>query len=229
MNKLPCEVVRDLLPLYHDEVCSEASRHMIEKHLSSCQECRAELAAIKQEIQLAPEDIKDNQKDRTVLKSMSAFWNKTRKKAFLKGIAIATVVCLLLWGGYYGLFEWNITTVASEDVEISDVSILSDGRIVYHAEITDGYALYRLKYDIDEDGNFYMIPLRPIIKEKSGLPYTLENWYDSIDLDMYKEDGKGPDIKAIYYGAPDDAILVWEEGMELPKASPEVESRFNFD
>lgn len=229
MNKLPCDVVRDLLPLYHDEVCSEASRHMIEEHLSTCQECRAELAAIKKEIQLAPEDIKDNQKDRTALKSMSAFWNKTRKKAFLKGIAIATVVCLLLWGGYYGLFEWNITTVDSEDVEISDVSILPDGRIVYHAEITDGYALYRLKYDLDDDGNFYMIPLRPLIKKKSELPYTLENWYDSIDLDMYKEDGKGPDIKAIYYGAPDDAILVWKEGMELPKASPEVESRFNFD
>lgn len=229
MSKLACDVVRDLLPLYHDEVCSEASRQMIEEHLSTCKDCRAELAAIKQDIQLTPADIRDNQQEGTVLKSMSVFWNKTRKKAFLKGIAIATVLCLLLVGGYYGLCKWNITTVASEDVKISDVSLLADGRIVYHAEITDGYALYRLKYDIDDDGNFYMIPLRPIIKEKSELPYKLENWYDAIKLDMYKEDGKGPDIQAIYYGAPDDAILVWKEGMELPKASPEVESRFNFD
>ncbi len=229
MSKLPCDVVRDLLPLYHDEVCSEASRQMIEEHLSTCKDCRAELAAIKQDIQLTPADIRNNQQEGTVLKSMSVFWNKTRKKAFLKGIAIATVLCLLLVVGYYGLCKWNITTVASEDVKISDVSLLADGRIVYHAEITDGYALYRLKYDIDEDGNFYMIPLRPIIKEKSELPYKLENWYDAIKLDMYKEDGKGPDIQAIYYGAPDDAILVWKEGMELPKASPEVESRFNFD
>ena len=229
MNKLPCDVVRDLLPLYHDEVCSEASRQMVEAHLSTCEDCRKELAAIGRAIQLAPEEIKDNQQDQTALKSMSAFWNKTRKKAFLKGIAIAIAVCLLLVGSYYGLFEWNITTVASEDVEISDVSILADGRIAYHAEITDGYALYRLKYDLDEDGNFYMIPLRPVIKDKAELPYALENRYDAVALDMYKEDGKGPDIKAIYYGNPDDAILIWKEGMELPAASPEVESQFNFD
>lgn len=229
MNKLPCDVVRDLLPLYHDEVCSEASRQMIEEHLSSCKDCRAELAAIKQDLGLAPEDIKEHQKDRTALKSMSAFWNKTRKKAFLKGITIATAVCLLLVGGYYGLFEWNITTVPSDNVKISNVSLLADGKIAYHAEITDGYALYRLKYDIDEDGNFYMIPLRPVIKDKAEQPYALENWYDFIDLDMYKEDGKGPDIKAIYYGAPDEAILVWKEGMELPAASPELESQFNFE
>lgn len=227
MSKLPCDVVRDLLPLYHDEVCSEASREMIEEHLSICEDCRTELAAIRQDLQLPPEELKDNQKDETALKSMSAFWNKTRKKAFLKGIVIATVLCLLLAGGYYGLFEWNITTVASEDVDISDVSILSDGRIAYHAEIKDGYALYRLKYDIDDDGNFYMIPLRPVIKDKSEAPYALENWYDAIELDMYKVDGEGPDIKAIYYGAPDDAILIWEEGMELPKASPEVESQLH--
>ncbi|MGM9950523.1 MAG: zf-HC2 domain-containing protein [Lysinibacillus sp.] len=229
MNKLPCDVVRDLLPLYHDEVCSEASRQMVEEHLSTCEDCRNELAAIGRDIQLPAEDIKNNQQDQTALKSMSAFWNKTRKKAFLKGIAIATAVCLLLVGGYYGLFEWNITTVASEDVEISDVSRLADGKIVYHAEITDGYALYRMKYDLDKDGNFYMIPLRPVIKDKAEPPYALEKGHDFIDLDMFKEDGKGPDIKAIYYGSPDDAILVWKEGMELPEASPEVESQFNFD
>ena len=229
MNKFPCDVVRDLLPLYHDEVCSEASRQMVEEHLSTCVDCRNELAVIGRDIQLAPEEIKDNQQDQTALKSMSAFWNKTRKKAFLKGMALATAVCLLLVGSYYGLFEWNITTVASEDVEISDVSILADGRIAYHAEITDGYALYRLKYDLDEDGNFYMIPLRPVIKGKAEPPYALEKGYDFVELDMYKEEGKGPDIKAIYYGSPDDAILIWKEGMELPAASPEVESQFNFD
>ena len=35
-----CEVIKDLLPLYHDKVVSEDSRAMIEEHLKSCQTCR---------------------------------------------------------------------------------------------------------------------------------------------------------------------------------------------
>lgn len=38
MNK-NCEMVRDLLPLYIDNVCSSESRAYVEGHLSACQEC----------------------------------------------------------------------------------------------------------------------------------------------------------------------------------------------
>ncbi|MDF2845688.1 MAG: hypothetical protein K0R00_4114 [Herbinix sp.] len=34
-----CNVVRDLLPLYCDNICSEESKLLIEEHLSSCKEC----------------------------------------------------------------------------------------------------------------------------------------------------------------------------------------------
>jgi len=39
-----CDVVKDLLPLYHDKVVSEDSRAMIEEHLKNCPDCR-ELSA----------------------------------------------------------------------------------------------------------------------------------------------------------------------------------------
>ena len=42
-----CSVIRDLLPLYADEVCSDASRELIEKHLPECPECAAELEKIR--------------------------------------------------------------------------------------------------------------------------------------------------------------------------------------
>ena len=38
--KMNCEVVRDLLPLYADEVCSKESRGLVEEHLTDCPECR---------------------------------------------------------------------------------------------------------------------------------------------------------------------------------------------
>ena len=36
-----CEVIRDLLPLYADHVCSERSREMVETHLAECPACTA--------------------------------------------------------------------------------------------------------------------------------------------------------------------------------------------
>ena len=46
MNK-DCEVIRDLLPLYADEVCSETSRRLIEEHLRECPECSGELEKLR--------------------------------------------------------------------------------------------------------------------------------------------------------------------------------------
>lgn len=42
-----CDVVRDLLPLYVDEACSEKSRDMVETHLQECPACRDILERIR--------------------------------------------------------------------------------------------------------------------------------------------------------------------------------------
>lgn len=39
---VPCEVIRDLLPLYYDEVCSKESGREVLSHLAKCEECRKE-------------------------------------------------------------------------------------------------------------------------------------------------------------------------------------------
>ena len=44
---IPCEVVRDLLPLYADEVCSDVSRGMVDAHLRNCPDCSAYLKQIR--------------------------------------------------------------------------------------------------------------------------------------------------------------------------------------
>lgn len=55
--KLSCEVIKDLLPLYEDEVCSEESRVLVEEHLAECAECRALQEKFKiPEVTLLPEE-----------------------------------------------------------------------------------------------------------------------------------------------------------------------------
>ena len=38
--KISCDIIRDLLPLYKDSVCSSATKDMVEDHLSGCEGCR---------------------------------------------------------------------------------------------------------------------------------------------------------------------------------------------
>lgn len=41
MSKRECDIIKDLLPSYVDEICSVASKEWIEEHLKECEECRA--------------------------------------------------------------------------------------------------------------------------------------------------------------------------------------------
>ena len=39
MTKLPCEIVKDLLPLYIDKLTTEVTNSAIEEHISTCPAC----------------------------------------------------------------------------------------------------------------------------------------------------------------------------------------------
>lgn len=41
MSKLSCEVIKDLLPSYIDDICSKDSKELIEEHISECGDCAA--------------------------------------------------------------------------------------------------------------------------------------------------------------------------------------------
>ena len=38
--KIDCEIIRDLLPLYVDDICSDQSRQAVDEHLRECTECK---------------------------------------------------------------------------------------------------------------------------------------------------------------------------------------------
>ena len=46
---IDCRVIGDLLPLYADESCSDASRALVDEHLKACPRCRETLARMKSE------------------------------------------------------------------------------------------------------------------------------------------------------------------------------------
>ncbi|MWC27724.1 zf-HC2 domain-containing protein [Paenibacillus sp. MMS18-CY102] len=223
MEAVPCEIIKDLLPLYADEVCSAESAGLVEGHLAQCENCRVELNKIKAAIHLPQEIVVKHENEAAAIKGIAGFWRRSKLKAFALGLLGAA----LLFGVYVGLFQWKIMKLPAGRIEISEVSKLSDGTIVYLMKVKDEYDINFIKYDMDADGNFYLTPLRPVVKSKAIVD-RFQNWHQDIEHEkyLYKEKyGKG--LKAIYYRTSGEDVLVWKEGMEVPAASKEVEAEFH--
>jgi hypothetical protein len=229
MNKLSCEIVKDLLPLYYDEVCSSDTRKSIDEHLAACEHCTAALRKLQQSSNLPFEVIKKNKQESDALASFKGYWNRSRAASFAKGLLLATTLCGVILIGYFGLFRWNITEVPSSVIEITDVSRLQDGRIAYHVKLTDGYRVNKISGKTGDDGIFYVTPMRPVFKSKTDEEFGLSNRYEVIDLEQLNTHRTDPStrIKAIYYGSKsDNPILVWKQDMQLPPATAAVEAQF---
>ena len=42
MNKIPCEVIQDLMPSYIDGLTSPVTSRVVEEHVEGCEKCRSE-------------------------------------------------------------------------------------------------------------------------------------------------------------------------------------------
>ena len=93
--KLKCEVIQDLLPLYHDQVCSRETKELVEEHLLDCPTCREYLQSMDEELKLGDpaEAIKP-------LRDMSKRIKRMKTLAFSFGLLVAAVVIFILWAGF---------------------------------------------------------------------------------------------------------------------------------
>lgn len=47
MKDLDCNIIKDLMPLYLEAICSEESRNLVDTHLNNCEQCRTQLERLK--------------------------------------------------------------------------------------------------------------------------------------------------------------------------------------
>ena len=223
------DIIFDLLPLYHDGVCSAASRAAVEAHLKACGTCREALLEMDAPLPAAEEQ--KNAADGAVVKGMSEAWKKEKWKARLKGAAIAAAVCLLLVGAWLAATQLFIFPVDPATIEITDVRQLADGRILYHFYIDDDLNLRRTEFQYDEDGNMYCVPIRALITEKRWEGNSPANMELFLDMEWVDEQARFMgfgEIDHVWYGRGEDAILLWEEGMELPAAGEADEAAYGY-
>ena len=103
---ISCEIIKDLLPLYHDGVCSNDSKTMIEEHLANCDSCKAELRAMDDELPVNNADRNLNEAE--AVKKLSRRWKKGMRKSLLKGILITILVIALIALVIYSFMDFRI-------------------------------------------------------------------------------------------------------------------------
>ena len=223
--KISCEVVQDLLALYHDGVCSKDSAQIVKEHLNECEKCRKMLADMDNDM------IPDTEEAKPLL-SVQISWNKEKRKVFLKGLAIALCLCLL-WGiGNHVLTKWYCVPMNKDDLVLMDLYQTSDG--VIHFDYND---LYNFNYlstagTLGDDGSLYVECYRPILAKKEAEPPKHATAGQSIapDNNRLGPDDTSVSLDKIYLGVlnqPENSILVWEKGMDVRPATPGEEELYS--
>ena len=97
--KTECSVVRDLLPLYIEDMVSTETAQYINEHLKNCDECQAELANLKEGVELSAIETKVAPKsdDAKPFKKMMKRMNRQ-----FYSIAYAALIFLIFLG-----FGWT--------------------------------------------------------------------------------------------------------------------------
>ena len=223
------EIILDLLPLYHDGVCSEKSRAAVEAHLKTCPACRAALSAMDAPLSVEPTPAPD---ETAAVRSLSRAWEKGKRKAWWKGAALAAAVCAVQAGLWAAATQLYLIPVDPEKIEITNVRQLSDGRILYHLYIDDDRNLREIRFEYDDAGNKYYVPVRALITGKRPDPSLAdsERCLDVAEELAWAEDqGIHREITHVWYGQGEDAILLWEEGMDLPAATAADEAAWGYE
>ena len=218
--KLSCDVIQDLLPLYHDGVCSEESKKLVEEHIETCADCKDVLHGLREEI--APDTVEAAEP----LVDIRMKWNRQKRKALLKGALIVTVVFAVLIGSYWGLTQWHGIPIESKNLRVVEVSQVEEDVIYCRLGIwDDDDAFGYFKYTLTDDGKLYMTPMRSIITKADrwndvGFYRNVNNLWGLRGIEH------GSSMTGFYFGTPEDHLVIWEEGMELPPANEAVENEW---
>lgn len=89
-----CEIIKDLLPLYHDDVCSRDSKAMVEAHLANCESCKAELQAMDEVLLI--NNTEQNLKEADAVKNLSKKWKRGMLRSLLKGALFAFLTAVII-------------------------------------------------------------------------------------------------------------------------------------
>ncbi len=141
MSRIPCDVIKDLLPLYKDDLCSEKSKDLIEEHLLQCEECRQYMEALDMDlppVTMAPDSRvshNSNIPDASTLEDIEIFKKIARRISWSKAAIgfftmIVTIMIISLIGSISDEFLMKLgfdRRIATDQIQVTELYQLEDG------------------------------------------------------------------------------------------------------
>lgn len=184
--KIKCEIIQDLLPLYHDKVCSEESSKLVENHLNECENCKkiASTMEIEFEVPKEPEHQKIN----------AGFKNGFRK---IKKRFALIIACILILTPVLVITARLITNQVNKEgicfTNIDEIRFVKKFlKNIKNGNYEEAFSVY------DRSADYYSIVT-------THEPYSPYDFYDKIDIngeiwyidksdEMYEYYNAGEDI-----------------------------------
>ena len=248
MSKTDCDIIKDLLPLYEDNICSEKSKDLIEEHLIECEDCREYLESLHGELPPMEPSSEDTAIDET--RFIQRIQRKiARQKLLACGILLLAVLAFCaIWDNTpigegiqkLPLFDKRI---ASDYIEPAQLYRLKDGRIFCTLKSEKPFSIS--SYWIDVSPKYYD---QPCDDGKTILSLERSRWEEfwsssasftemSYVLQLKEEVDSAASIDeenqtvihystSIYYeGKRGERKLIWKEGQKIKDAPLSVEKK----
>ena len=86
-----CDIVRDILPLYVDGACSEASAEMVKEHLNACADCNAIYQKL---LSHTSEDVLHEESESVIMRHEAKEKQRGRKKITI-AVLVSIALCII--------------------------------------------------------------------------------------------------------------------------------------
>ena len=230
--KLPCYLVRDLLPLYKDEACEPETAADVREHLEGCPDCRTLWETLQTAAPL--EEAVDQAKAQEQAAALRRV-KHTQRKRRVKTILVTLLVVILLGGGGLGLYFHAVETyleypqesiLGVEEEPISEQWRIRGKGIVLKLDSTVQTSIQWSQVLNTPKGDVMVFTLG----RSQWDVWTRAQWSDdSYEILLYTEAMDGMEamerLKAVYYLpysefeswidsesrlVPEDAVLLWQ-------------------
>jgi len=231
-SDLKCEIVKDLLPSFIEKMTNDVTNQEISEHLAECSDCTASYEAMK-----SPEKI-SKKKNREDIK----FMVKIKRKHLITTLITVLCASFVIVSAFqvWGYLRSKECAIPSEYISISDVYLLTNGKLICKIDVTDDcpFAVNGQTRHSTGDKGLYTGG----ISEEYGL---WDNWFgdhenrvssDNIinnyvlmDISNFVTVSDGDIVSTgsvtISYEGEDrgDTLLIWKTGEPLSIAPAELE------
>ncbi|MCB2300060.1 zf-HC2 domain-containing protein [Clostridium tagluense] len=230
--KISCELIKDLLPLYYDDVCSNESRTTVEEHLLECDTCKKYLDSMNSDLIQTNAEKAEEQAKSNILKGIKK--KLLRKNVMISAISVICAIAVLL-GGFSLIFHYQIPI--PYDNGLVSVKMGNTGMLDVSFNGDDYYCSHQWSTTIEKDGKkqqvVYIYYTDTIWTKHFSKPQNDKEYKYSINNSTLFDHGNGDglievkkDISAVYYLAYSDiaqmsleellkisskAVLLWEK------------------